>query len=312
MRWFRWRAGVLGMAAMAGSGCSLTGSTMGSGVGDTFLPNAPYYAGATRGDVMGRSLRVGHLPVVYQRGAAQAPIFDPALTESMRGLLDDLTSELNSMDVSGPLLEQGTRDETARMVPEGAPDVSFGCITPSGAAGDECNERGDSALGRGDQRMRLAVTRASEEWTGWLRDRLVAADLDAALVITLEVGQYLIRQRGITGQKEVELGSGHVEQLPWLTGLETPVQVLQLTGALIGRDGKSIRIGAEGLLARRTSLPVSGAGAQQLISDADVEALRSARREDLNGTPLTWQTGIRTLAGELVGRGPLAVPRRPM
>jgi hypothetical protein len=80
----------------------------------------------------------------------------------------------------------------------------------------------------------------------------------------------------------------------------------------IGRDGQAIRIGAEGLLARRTPLPASAAGAQQLISDADVEALRTARREDLNGTPLTWQTGIRTLAGELVGRGPLAVPRRPM
>ena len=312
MRGFRWRTGVIGMAVMAGSGCSLTGSTMGSGVGDTFLPNAPYYAGATRGDVMGRSLRVGHLPVVYQRGAAQAPIFDPGASETMRGLLSDLTTELKSMDVSGVLLEEGPRAEAARSVPAGAPDVSFGCITPSGAAGEECTERGDSALGRGDQRMRLAVTRASEEWTGWLRDRLVAADLDAALVITLEVGQYLIRQRGVTGQKEVELGSAHVVQLPWLTSLGTPVQVLQLTGALIGRDGKAIRIGAEGLFARRTPLAASAAGAQQLISDADVEALRTARREDLNGTPLTWQTGIRTLAGELVGRGPLAVPRRPM
>jgi hypothetical protein len=65
-------------------------------------------------------------------------------------------------------------------------------------------------------------------------------------------------------------------------------------------------------MARPTSLPVSAAGAVQLISDADVEALRSARRQDLNGAPLTWETGLRTLAGELVGRGPLAVPRRPM
>ncbi|HZA51832.1 MAG TPA: hypothetical protein VE549_13900 [Myxococcaceae bacterium] len=34
--------------------------------------------------------------------------------------------------------------------------------------------------------------------------------------------------------------------LPWLTSLETPVSVLQLTGALIDRSGQAVRIGAEG------------------------------------------------------------------
>jgi hypothetical protein len=161
--------------------------------------------------------------------------------------------------------------------------------------------------------MRLGVTRASSrEWSEWIGKVLSEADLDAVILITIEVGEYLPRQRGITGQKEVELGSDHVQSLPWHTSLENPVMVMQLTGALIGRDGKAIRIGAEGLIARPPSPPVSALGAVHLITAADIDALRTARREDLNGTPLTWETGLRTLAGELVGRGPLAVPRRPM
>jgi hypothetical protein len=85
------------------------------------------------------------------------------------------------------------------------------------------------------------------------------------------------------------------------------VSVLQLTGALMGPDGLAIRIGAEGLLARRTSLLMSGLGAQALISDEDVEAIRTARREDLPGKPLVWQVAVRELVAELTGRAELAV-----
>ena len=53
------------------------------------------------------------------------------------------------------------------------------------------------------------------------------------------------------------LGTGFTKSLPWLTSLETPVAVLQLTGALVGRDGKAIRIGSEGFYAKRTRLAIS-------------------------------------------------------
>jgi hypothetical protein len=103
------------------------------------------------------------------------------------------------------------------------------------------------------------------------------------------------------GTKEVELGTDHTVQLPWLTSLEAPVSVLQLTGALVGPDGKAKRIGAEGLLARRTSLGLSSIGAQELITDAEVEALLTARREDLPGAPLVWETALRSLVAGLTG-----------
>ena len=96
--------------------------------------------------------------------------------------------------------------------------------------------------------------------------------------------------------------TGYSVDVPWLTSLETPVSVLQVTGARVGRDGRAQRIGAEGLLARRTSLPISALGAQAMISDAEVEQARTARREDLPGQPLVWQVALRELVRGLIGR----------
>ena len=78
--------------------------------------------------------------------------------------------------------------------------------------------------------------------------------------------------------------------------------MLQLTGARIARDGQALRIGAEGMLARRTSLPISAIGGQTLIRDADIEQLRSARRNDLPDDPLVWRSALRALVRGLTGR----------
>jgi len=150
--------------------------------------------------------------------------------------------------------------------------------------------------------MRLAVGRPSSDWVASAAAAMDSARVASLLVITLEIGQYRVRQRGLRGDKEVELGTGYTVGIPWLTALETPVLVLQLTGARIARDGQAQRIGAEGILARRTSLPISAIGGQALISDAEVEQARNARRDDLPGQPLVWQVALRELVRGLIGR----------
>jgi hypothetical protein len=77
--------------------------------------------------------------------------------------------------------------------------------------------------------------------------------------------------------------------------------VATLTGALMDADGRAVRIGAEGMLARRTDIVMSGFGAQRLITDEDVSQLRTLRRDDLPGRPLVWQVALRTLLGQLTG-----------
>jgi hypothetical protein len=228
-------------------------------------------------------------------------VVDPSVTGAIAALLDDMNAFLDSLGVTERLVEGGRVSAVTHAATRYPPDVQFGCVTPSGAPDDDCAVDGDTVLGRNGLRMRPAVGRPSREWTAWMGEVMADAGVERTVVITLEVGQYLIRQRGLRGRKEVELGTSHVAELRWLTSLETPVSVLQLTGARVGPDGEAIRIGAEGLLARRTAFSLSVVGAQELITEEDGELLRSARREDLAGAPLVWRVGLRTLLAQLLG-----------
>jgi len=302
-------AGALLLFAMTATACSSTGATFGSGVSDAFPEHAPYYAGVSASTAGAGRARVGHLPIVFQRGASQAPIFDPrsgpdtpvgALLTEMNAYLDTLA---RASGLGVPLAEGGRVSAVTHAATRSRPDVRFGCITESGAPDDECLVDRSGALGRGRQQMRLAVGRPSPEWTTWMQELLATANSDRVLLVTLEIGQMLPRQTSLRGDKEIELGTRHGERLPWLTSLATPVQVLLLTGAVVDREGKALRIGAEGILARRTRLLVSAVGGQETLSDADVQAARTRRREDLPGQPIAWRVALQDLVSQLTGRG---------
>jgi hypothetical protein len=286
----RARSALLTVSVFAG--CASAGSTYQSGVGDRLVEHPPYYAGAR----VTPGTRAGHFPIAYQRGSTQSPIFEPegGRGTPMSALVAEMNAYLDSLGASARLtsVSRGT-----------APDVQFGCETD--ASGD-CIERQDGALGRTGP-LKIAVGRPSEDWIAGARAAMDSAGVGSTLVLTLEIGDYFLRQRGLAGHKEVELGTGYTIDFPWVTSLETPVTVLQLTGALIGPDGKAIRIGAEGLYARRTRLVISAIRGQELLGDEDVERLRTARREELPGKPLVWQVAIRNLVGQLTGRAELVV-----
>ena len=108
---------------LVGVGC--TGATIGSGVGDSLLERPPYYAGRS---VQADTLKIGHLPIAYQRGASQAAIFDPggAAGTPVAGLLADMNAYLDSLGAT-VRLTAGAR----RGVP---PDVRFSC--DADASGD--------------------------------------------------------------------------------------------------------------------------------------------------------------------------------
>jgi hypothetical protein len=274
------------------SGCATTGATYRSGVGDRLLARPPWYAGATT-TIVTPDLRIGVHPIVFQVRPGSGGIFDPSRAPGspIAELLREMNAYLDSLSApNGMPVIRLTSDQVGV-----APDVRFGCLTEGNLPGEDCVTRGDSALGRGDQRMQLSVGRPSTDWIAASSAVMERNSVEHALVITLEVGDYLMRQTGITGKKSVELGTDHTVAVPWLTSLETPVQVLQLTGAVVDRTGRAIRIGAEGIMARRTRLLVSALGAQELLSDEDVTAVRGTRRSELAGEPLAWRVALRNL-----------------
>lgn len=285
-----WNAALMlmaGAAVLPLTACA--GSTLGSGVGDRWLERSPYYAGRAAVPV---DVSIGHLPIRYQAGSTQPGMFDPAsgAGTSVDALLAEMNAYLDALGVTTPIRPV----EPPRGTP---PDVIFGC------ASDPLDDCPADDLREGQRlRMRLAVARPSGQWVAWAGHAAGEAGADLVLALTLEVSQYWPRQTDLRGSKEVELGTDHAVPLPWLTGLDVPVAVLQLTGALLDRDGRARRIGAEGMLARRTNLLLASVGARSLISDEDVDRLRDLRREDLPGQPLVWQVAIRTLAEELTGQ----------
>ncbi len=291
------------------TGCASTGATFRSGVGDAHLEHAPWYAGAAPSAIRAERSRIAYLPVEFQARGDAAGAFDPATTTGSptQALLAEMNAYLDSLAQATGVairLDADARAGDARS--RVAPDVQFGCVTATGLTDDDCEARGDSALGRGSARMRLAVGRPSPEWSAWLAQGLSARQAGRALVLRLEVGSYLVRQRGLRGRKEVDLGTGYTISLPWLTSLETPVQVLQLTGALVDADGRAVRIGAEGIVAKRSRLLVSAVGGVEVLGDEAVSAARSERRRDLPGAPLAWQVAMRELVAQLTGRAEVA------
>jgi hypothetical protein len=281
--------------------CATTGATFNSGVGDAFPEHPPYYGGTARAAVASDASRLGYLPIVFQRGASQSEIFDPRAAPGTptAALLAEMNAYLDTLVGNGAVAVRIAAPAGSGLTP---PDVRFGCLTDTGLPDDDCTVDASSALGRGRQQMKLAVGRPSPEWTLRAGEAMSARGASRALVVTLEIGQMLLRQSALRGDKELELGTGHTARLPWLTSLETPVSVLQLTGALVDREGKAIRIGAEAFHPKRTPFLLSGAGAQALLRDEDVNEARAARREDLPGRPLAWQVALRNLVAQLTGR----------
>jgi hypothetical protein len=285
------RGAHLAVLALPALLAACTGATVGSGVSDRTLERPPYAAGRLVSHQPGT---VAHLPIAYQRGGAQAALFDPEAGPGtpVVALLAEMNAYLDALGATLPAAAAGALPPAPRGAR--APDVRFDCET---RGGEDCV--GEDSRGR--QYMHLAVGRPSESWVAWAQPVVDGAGAERLLVLTLEVGRYWPRQRNLRGAKEVELGTGYAVGLPFLTALDRPLQVLQLTGALVDRDGKAVRIAAEGLVARRTNLLAGAVGLERLIDDDDVERLRTARRTDLEGEPLVWQMALRNLVRELTG-----------
>lgn len=278
------------------AGATITGAhAQARSPSDRYLHRPPYYTG---GRIAATVAPIAHLPVTYQRGSTHGPIFDPSGDDGspVAALLAEMNGYLDSLGLT-------VRVQAAP--PSGRPpDVHFGCeLDPAG----DCIPREEGALGRGGGRgMRLAVDRPDREWINAVNRAMAESGAERAIVITLEVGQYWTRQQGLRGDKIVDLGTDHSIRLPWLTSLETPVTVLQLTGALVDGQGRVLRMGAEGLVARRTPLLASSVGAQALLRDEDVAEARAARRGDLAGEPPVWQVALKQLVVQLTGRSEVA------
>ena len=277
------------VASVLATACASTGATFRSGVAPKSFENAPYYAGA---QIAPSDNRIAHVRVRYQFGAEQPAIFEPKADAAAPAaqLVAEMNRYLDSLGVTVGIAKTGAERGTP-------PDVHFSCRTsPVGSCLDVDEDD------RGNHQLELSVGRPSDEWIAWAGASLDSANVDRVLVITLELGQNWVRQKSWASMsKEVRLGTNYDMPISWATSLDKPIGVVQLTGALLARDGRAIRIGAEGLIAKRTNLLVGAFGAEAMVTDEDIVKLRTLRREDLPGQPLVWQVALNHLVSQLTG-----------
>ena len=166
-------------------GACATGSTYRSGVGDKLLEHPPYYAGNMPA---ADTSRIAHLPVGWQRGSMQPPMFEPKgdTGTPVAALLADLTAYLDSLGISTRLANPPVRGTP--------PDVRFNCEGETIGSEVNCTVS-DGATGRDDIVMRLAVGRPSSDWVASAAAAMDSARAGRLLVITLEIGDYRLHQR---------------------------------------------------------------------------------------------------------------------
>jgi hypothetical protein len=277
----RIRLFALALALLAASAASPSHATTRHGTFD----RPPYYHGKLPATVR----RVSHVPVSFR---TEPGSLDPTPDRSpaLAGLLDSLRSELDRSDRTRPLAGGDRPDMTL----SDGPAVRFGARR-GGTGADGIPLAASEIDTREPRRMDFEYDGPGRAW----KQRVGSAAGDsvhAVVVVQLGFADHWVRQTSWKGSKSIEIGTGRSMPVGWLTSLDDPVQVLQLTGALVTPAGKVLRMGSEGLLARRTGMAASTLGAQEVLTEQEIATLLTA---PAGGTPV-WRAALRDLVAQLL------------
>lgn len=245
---------------------------------------APFYDGKVPSELGS----VGYAGVTFrdQSGSLDPT---PARSPALAALVDSLNAALDDLALSR---EDLSRLPVALPADDG-PEISFGCRR-GGVDDDGFPRSADEIDPREPRRMAFEVDGPGKRW------REAVAPHGAMLVVELRFGEYWVRQKDSKGGKQIELGTGRAAPVAWLTSLDDPVQVLQLTAALVSREGKVLRVGAEGLTARRTSFKASVAGLQEVLTEEELAAIAAVPAD---GQLPAWRTALASLVTQMLVPG---------
>ncbi len=148
----------------------------------------------------------------------------------------------------------------------------------------------------------LRLHQGTSAWRAAIREQLEAAGADYLFIARINVGRYYPSQVDWKGTKVFEVGTGYRPELPWLTALDEPMELVQITGMLVDRRGRVVRAGTEGILPLRTPFAASVVGLSRTAVDADLDRALAMRRNDLPHAPTVWQAAAHNLYAQLVGQ----------
>lgn len=254
------------------------------------MNKAPYYDGKK----VAIDGKVGLLPAEYDIRLYRA-FFEDDRKAALEPLLDEIDAFAGKFDMLKPM-------SIIDLDPEQAPDIYMGNVD----AFNSPTSRTSSGEDEDKTQMVLYRYAPSKAWKDSLLARAAQENVDYFLYITVGFGEYFLRMKNLLGSKELQLGTGNSEPSKWLSDLDAPADVLQVTGALLDKNGKILRCGAEGIIAKKTGFLKSLIDVQDLISDAEIaKLLNDDRRADLTGEPLKWEAAVQNLIAQVLNKDDL-------
>lgn len=275
---------VLLSSLLASACAALPALDIGQSYRDQPLGRAPHYSGSPAR----HEGRVLHAAVAIDPWTL-GPL-DSAARAELQQLNVRLGSEIASAFGSAPLQDA--------IPASGRPKLWVG-LPPDDGAVDFAD------LQPGPDGRPLALIRCwspSREWRDWLRGVLAREQADYLLLSWTGIGRQYPLQVNLRGDKQLSIGTGHAPSLPWLTKLDQPIEIVQLTGLLIDRDGQVVRAGAEGMIALPTAFSASALGLSRTVQARNLGQLPNRLRDDLPGSPPVWRVALGNLVAQLTGR----------
>jgi len=148
--------------------------------------------------------------------------------------------------------------------------------------------------------MILHIAKPADEWRRAARAAATRYGIDRLIVIYVAFTQYPKADSGAFGKKVV-LGTGYEQPVRFLSAVDRPVEVVQLTGMLLDSDGNILRAGAEGIAGYDTPFLAQVFEADRDIRPQAIERLlNEEKRDDLPGRPLKWQVALDNLIEQLL------------
>lgn len=148
--------------------------------------------------------------------------------------------------------------------------------------------------------MVIHIRKPSKTWRAALNGLIQAQPIEYVLWIRLGFSEYPKGEKGLFGKKVV-LGTNYEESIKFLSAEDKPVEVLQVTGILLDREGNIVRAGAEGIAAKDSPFWVQVLEAQQAMDNTRLQnLLLHEHREDLPDRPLKWQAALHHLLAQLL------------
>lgn len=150
--------------------------------------------------------------------------------------------------------------------------------------------------------MALYLDKPSKDWKKAFSQVMADQQADYAILVWIGLAEYPKADKGLF-KKKVVLGTGYEREIRFLSAVDKPVEVLQLTGVLLDHEGNVVRAGAEGFLHEDSPFWVQALEAGTTVDDNAIRKLfTEERREDLPGQPLTWKVAVENLVGQLTQR----------